>query len=327
MKHKGTVLLETERLILRKCQVSDYKESFLYCCSDEELARLQNFEVHENDQVTKKSFIEKENQYKIDNKFYEWAIINKDTQEFMGEIALVNLNEEEKSLELGYHLGKKFRGNGYMQEAIKEITKFAFEELECNLLYALILNDNLSSINCILKSNYKFAYTIPNYKDDVYEGPIDKYEMKKEDYFKTKEIKESNKRTRYIAKIFTLDRIQDSLDITTWSQEDILNSLSYYDKHYGLKLISQKEETLVIATYTNIIWNYKIYYGSYKKKYQELQEEDERWKKISKEIESDLKMIGLLELKEEVLAALQNNYYYEYKIKIDKQFKRYCIKD
>lgn len=87
----------------------------------------------------------------------------------MGEIALVNLNEVEKSLELGYHLGRKFRGNGYMQETIKEITRFAFEEFKCNSNYALILNNNFSSINYILKSNYKFKHTIFDYKDDVYE--------------------------------------------------------------------------------------------------------------------------------------------------------------
>lgn len=71
MKHLGTVTLETDRLILRKCKLDDYRDSYKYCCSDPELARLQAFDVHENDGVTKRSFKEKEEQYLIEPTFYE----------------------------------------------------------------------------------------------------------------------------------------------------------------------------------------------------------------------------------------------------------------
>ena len=41
MNKLGTVTLESERLILRKCMESDYKDSYKYCCSDPELCRLR----------------------------------------------------------------------------------------------------------------------------------------------------------------------------------------------------------------------------------------------------------------------------------------------
>ena len=56
MKHLGTVMLESERLILRKCVEFDYEDSYKYYCSDPELCRLQGFDVHKNDQVTKRFF-------------------------------------------------------------------------------------------------------------------------------------------------------------------------------------------------------------------------------------------------------------------------------
>lgn len=183
MEHIGTVTLETERLILRKCEIDDYKDSYKYCCSDPELARLQAFDVHENDQVTKKSFIEKANQYIVDSSFYEWAIVRKKDNQFMGEIALVDYDEKYNAIQLGYHLGKAFRGKGYMQEALTEILRFSFENLNLDQVYALILNDNYGSQKVVKSNNLEYSRTIDNYKDEVYEGPIDKYKITRDKYF------------------------------------------------------------------------------------------------------------------------------------------------
>ena len=198
MEHLGTVTLETERLLLRKCEIDDYKDSYKYCCSDPELARLQAFDVHENDQVTKRSFTEKANRYLVDPSFYEWAIIRKEDNQFMGEIVLVHYNEEYNAMETGYHLGKAFRGKGYMQEALSEILRFAFENLNLDQVYALILNDNYGSQKVVKSNNLEYSRTIENYKDDVYEGPIDKYKMTKEKYFELKNILHSNEYSKKI---------------------------------------------------------------------------------------------------------------------------------
>ena len=182
MNRLGTRLLETDRLILRQCKESDYKDSYKYCCSDPELCRLQGFDVHKSDKTTRRSFKKKEEQYKVDDSFYEWAIVRKEDNQFMGEIALAQYNEEYNAIQLGYHLGKTFRGNGYMQEALDRILNFAFEELDVNQVYALILNDNTSSQKVAISNNLEYSRTIENYKDDVYEGPIDKYKITKENW-------------------------------------------------------------------------------------------------------------------------------------------------
>lgn len=189
MKHLGTVLLETDRLILRKCMESDYKDSYKYCCSDPDLCRLQGFGVHKSDEVTKRSFKEKAERYKTDNSFYEWAIVRKEDNQFMGEIALVQYNEKYNAIQLGYHLGKAFRGQGYMQEALNEILRFAFEKLNIAQVYALILNDNNSSQKVAKSNNLEYSRIIEDYKDDVYEGPIDKYKITKERWFELKNNK------------------------------------------------------------------------------------------------------------------------------------------
>ena len=67
-----------------------------------------------------------------------------------------------------------------MQEALNAILKFAFEQLDLNQVYALILNDNSSSQKVVQSNNMLYSKTIQDFKDNVYEGPIDKYEITKE---------------------------------------------------------------------------------------------------------------------------------------------------
>lgn len=135
----------------------------------------------------------------------------------------------------------------------------------------------------------------------------------------------NDKKIRYVTTIFELSKIKGAINLTTWNEDDFIDFCKDYEKHYGLNLISDKQEVLIVVEYTNIIWNYKIYYGSYTKKYKSLTEDDERWIKFETELETNLKTIGLEELKDEVLEYLKNKEYFEYKIKIDKQFKKYCV--
>ena len=135
-----------------------------------------------------------------------------------------------------------------------------------------------------------------------------------------------DKRIRYVNRIITLDRINWDNTITIWDKENITDILDEFDKHYGLKLINSQEETSIKIEYSNIIWQYRIYYGSCKRKYNNLTNDDERWTVIEKYIESDLKMIGLENLKDNILLSLKNNEHYQYKIEKDEQFKKYCIK-
>lgn len=137
----------------------------------------------------------------------------------------------------------------------------------------------------------------------------------------------NNKRIRYVTSIFTLDRLIQSVGITVWDDEDISKFVEEQSKHYGLKLISANKELLIEVEYTNIIWIYRVYYGSYKKRYHPLTINDERWVQIEKRILDDLKIFGMETLIGDVLINLKNKEYFEYKLKVDKQFKKYCIEE
>lgn len=111
----------------------------------------------------------------------------------------------------------------------------------------------------------------------------------------------------------------------TWHMEEFKHFLHEKELHYGLHLIAEKEIVSIEIEYTNIIWNYQIYFGSYKKRYHALAQDDERWEQIEKGLIEDLKAMELESLKDEVLAHLKQNQYLVYQNKVDEQFKKYCI--
>ena len=135
----------------------------------------------------------------------------------------------------------------------------------------------------------------------------------------------NDKKTRYINTIITFDKTREETGITSWREDSFPEFLMEQEKHYGLKILSKKEEIFVKVEYNNIIWEYKIYYGSYKNKNKTPLISEEKWKKIERQLGIDLKMIGLKELKDVILNSLKKGEYFEYTTQIEKQFKKYCV--
>ena len=106
MKHLGTKYLETDRLILRKNVIEDAKMMFENWASDSEVTKYLTWPTHTSVDITKmilNSWIE---EYSKDN-FYQWGIVLKETNELIGSISVVNINEEANSIEIGYCISRK----------------------------------------------------------------------------------------------------------------------------------------------------------------------------------------------------------------------------
>lgn len=135
----------------------------------------------------------------------------------------------------------------------------------------------------------------------------------------------NEKRIRYCTTVFALDRINQVLGISLWDKDNYQDILKEENKHYGLHLIRENKELSIIMEYSNIIWNYKIFYGSCKKKFNPLLIDDERWLTIKKQIFEDLKRMGLEAIYDKVIDHLKRKEYFEYNKKSDLQFKKYCV--
>lgn len=72
MNHKGTVTLETERLILRRFAPDDAEAMYYNWGSDAQVARFKGWEPHQSIKEAKKDMI---GMSEYDERTYRWAIV------------------------------------------------------------------------------------------------------------------------------------------------------------------------------------------------------------------------------------------------------------
>jgi ribosomal-protein-alanine N-acetyltransferase len=77
---------------------------------------------------------------------HRWVIMNKLDGTKMGTCGFHCWNQADCIVEIGYDLKEEFWGDGYMQEAMKEIILFAMDEMNIKVINACIYIDNQRSI-------------------------------------------------------------------------------------------------------------------------------------------------------------------------------------
>ncbi|MGH1285632.1 GNAT family N-acetyltransferase [Bacillus toyonensis] len=61
---------------------------------------------------------------------FRYLIYHKDTNDFIGTVSLHAINWEVSKCEIGYWINTQFSGNGYMTEAVSELTDLGFQLLK-----------------------------------------------------------------------------------------------------------------------------------------------------------------------------------------------------
>lgn len=128
LNHKGTVILETPRLILRRAIREDAEPMFHNWASDPEVTKYLTWPTHETPQVSAwiiDSWIAKYPQ----PDFYQWMIELKGLGEPIGSISVVRLLEDIGEAEIGYCIGKTWWHQGLTSEALSAVIDFLFREV------------------------------------------------------------------------------------------------------------------------------------------------------------------------------------------------------
>lgn len=124
--------IETERLLLRPFLLSDAEKVTYYC----------------NDKMLNKSVANLPFPYTLDHAltwidrqntenypFFDFAIVDKNTDELIGSISLSNRINQRVG-ELGYWIGRAHWHKGYATEASKAMIQFAFNNQNYHKVYA-----------------------------------------------------------------------------------------------------------------------------------------------------------------------------------------------
>ncbi len=136
MEHKGTARLETERLILRRFDENDAETAYKNWTHDARVTEYLTWPAHENAEATREWIRSSIANY-ADPAFYHWAIVLKDTNEAIGSLSGVHINDDVGFVELGYCIGYDHWHKGYTSEAVLAAEKYLFEEVGVNSVRAL----------------------------------------------------------------------------------------------------------------------------------------------------------------------------------------------
>ena len=134
--------LQTERLTLRRLSFDDLYDYYERLGSDGEVSKYMLFEPHQDIGETLALIEEALVRYEEEN-FYRWGIESGDG--LIGVIELLHFDEESESCTFTCMLGKQWWGQGYAAEALKEVFRFAKEELEVKKLTADHMAPNAAS--------------------------------------------------------------------------------------------------------------------------------------------------------------------------------------
>jgi ribosomal-protein-alanine N-acetyltransferase len=159
MIHKGTVTLETERLILRRFELSDADAMFNNWASDAEVTKFLTWLTHSDVSVSRAVIGSWLPLYANAN-HYIWAIVLKEMGEPIGSMAVVDQRDDIKMVHIGYCIGRKWWRQGYTSEALAALIRFFFEDVGVNRIESMHDPRNPNSGKVMLKCGLKYEGTL-----------------------------------------------------------------------------------------------------------------------------------------------------------------------
>jgi RimJ/RimL family protein N-acetyltransferase len=148
--------LQTERLILRRWELSDAEDLFRYA-KDPDIGPIAGWPAHKDIEESKNII------NNVLNGPEAYAICLKEDGKAIGAIehklyGKTDLAEGEDECELGYWLGKPFWGRGIMPEAGREMLRHAFEDLGMNKVWCGYYDGNEKSKRVQEKLGFKYQW-------------------------------------------------------------------------------------------------------------------------------------------------------------------------
>ena len=173
------MVIGTENLLLREFTHEDFPALF-EIFSDPETMRHYPKPFDEN---RTKDWIEWNLQNYEEYGFGLWAVVLRETDEFIGDCGLTIQNIDGESLpEIGYHIHKNHWRKGFGSEAASEVRDWAFMNTEYDCLYSYMKYTNIGSYSTAVAIGMK---KVKEYHDEK-NGISYAYAIKREEWEKLK---------------------------------------------------------------------------------------------------------------------------------------------
>lgn len=140
----SAVPVETERLLLRNIQPEDANDMYEYA-SIPEVCEYLLWSPHVNVDATL-GYIEFLQKRYLKGLYGDWAIVLKKENKMIGTCGFAAIDSSTMTCEIGYVLSPKYRGNGYMTEAVNAVLELSFKKLGILNTELRIILQNESSV-------------------------------------------------------------------------------------------------------------------------------------------------------------------------------------
>ncbi len=165
------IFKETERLILREIVDADLDAMFDLDSDPEVHKYLGNKPVKTKEESQK--YIDFIRQQYVKRGIGRWAVVLKETQEFIGWSGL-KLNKGEEKMnghnefyDVGYRFMKKHWGKGYATESGKAAVQYAFDTMKLKTVYGITEMGNQASHFALLKIGLHYVEDFHYKKEDL----------------------------------------------------------------------------------------------------------------------------------------------------------------
>ena len=149
---KGTVMIETKRLILREYTLDDF-ESLYEILSDPET--MQHYPAPFDEERTKGWISWNLENYRKYG-FGLWAVTLKETDELIGDAGITIQNIDGEMLpEIGYHINKAYWRKGLGKEAARAVRDWVFNNTSYDVVYSYMKYTNVGSYRTALSIGMK----------------------------------------------------------------------------------------------------------------------------------------------------------------------------
>ena len=136
LNHKGTVTIETDRLILRPFAMEDAEAMYRNWASDDEVSKHLTWPTHTSVEISKMVLTDWISHYPEPD-FYNGAIVLKENgPEPIGNISVVGIDNKVDAATMGYCMSRAHWRKGIMAEALTAVIAFLFDEVGFNRVEA-----------------------------------------------------------------------------------------------------------------------------------------------------------------------------------------------
>jgi [ribosomal protein S5]-alanine N-acetyltransferase len=160
--HNATQQIETDRLILRRFSYRDDNDMLKYWISDPKIQTMYCEPVY----TTKREvddLLEKYIASYANNDYYRWAIILKQSNECIGQIAFFLVDSKNNFGEIEYCIGGSFQNKGFATEATTAVIKFGFENISFHKIQITHKENNPASKRVIEKCHFTYEGTLRDF--------------------------------------------------------------------------------------------------------------------------------------------------------------------